>query len=185
GAGRGRAGRGWPPGARPTRPLATRRRPCSTTARSCPSRASRGTWRPPCPTALCCGRRPACRSATWISRWHRGPGCGCWPAAARAGSTGWSPRRRAPPLRPSAARAHQRGGGGPAAALLVDLAFLHDAPGLFAGPGEPRPDLAVVVVNNDGGGIFSLLEQAEFGGPFERVFGTPHGADVGSLAAAA
>jgi 2-succinyl-5-enolpyruvyl-6-hydroxy-3-cyclohexene-1-carboxylate synthase len=84
-----------------------------------------------------------------------------------------------------AALAHQRGGGGPAAALLGDLAFLHDAPGLFAGPGEPQPDLAVVVVNNDGGGIFSLLEQAESGGPFERVFGTPHGADVGSLAAAA
>ena len=84
-----------------------------------------------------------------------------------------------------AALAHQRAGGGPAAALLGDLAFVHDAPGLFAGPGEPRPDLAVVVVNNDGGGIFSLLEQAEFGGPFERVFGTPHGADVGSLAAAA
>ena len=84
-----------------------------------------------------------------------------------------------------AALAHQRAGGGPAVALLGDLAFLHDAPGLFAGPGEPRPDLAVVVVNNDGGGIFSLLEQAEFGGPFERVFGTPHGADVGSLAAAA
>ena len=70
-------------------------------------------------------------------------------------------------------------------ALLGDLAFLHDAPGLFAGPGEPQPDLAVVVVNNDGGGIFSLLEQAEFGGPFERVFGTPHGARLGSLAAAA
>jgi len=84
-----------------------------------------------------------------------------------------------------AALAHQRAGGGPAAALLGDLAFLHDAPGLFAGPGEPLPDLAVVVVNNDGGGIFSLLEQAEFGGPFERVFGTPHGADMGSLAAAA
>jgi 2-succinyl-5-enolpyruvyl-6-hydroxy-3-cyclohexene-1-carboxylate synthase len=84
-----------------------------------------------------------------------------------------------------AALAHQRAGGGPAAALLGDLAFLHDAPGLFAGPGEPQPDLAVVVVNNDGGGIFSLLEQAEFGGPFERVFGTPHGADVGSLATAA
>src|SRR5262249_58522891 len=84
-----------------------------------------------------------------------------------------------------AALAHQRAGGGPAAALLGDLAFLHDAPGLFAGPGEPRPDLAVVVANNDGGGIFSLLEQAEYGGPFQRVFGTPHGADLGSLAAAA
>jgi 2-succinyl-5-enolpyruvyl-6-hydroxy-3-cyclohexene-1-carboxylate synthase len=84
-----------------------------------------------------------------------------------------------------AALAHQRDGGGPAAALIGDLAFLHDAPGLFLGPGEPRPDLVLVVVNNDGGGIFSLLEQAEFAGPFERVFGTPHGAALTELAAAA
>jgi 2-succinyl-5-enolpyruvyl-6-hydroxy-3-cyclohexene-1-carboxylate synthase len=84
-----------------------------------------------------------------------------------------------------AALAHQAAGGGPAFALLGDLAFLHDAPGLFLGPGEPRPDLCLVVVNNDGGGIFSLLEQAAFPGPFERVFGTPHGADVAQLAGAA
>jgi 2-succinyl-5-enolpyruvyl-6-hydroxy-3-cyclohexene-1-carboxylate synthase len=84
-----------------------------------------------------------------------------------------------------AALAHQRAGGGPAAALLGDLAFLHDAPGLFAGPEEPRPDLVLVVINNDGGGIFSLLEQAGFPGPFERVFGTPHGAALGQVAAAA
>jgi 2-succinyl-5-enolpyruvyl-6-hydroxy-3-cyclohexene-1-carboxylate synthase len=84
-----------------------------------------------------------------------------------------------------AALAHQAAGGGRAFALLGDLAFLHDAPGLFLGPGEPRPDLCLVVVNNDGGGIFSLLEQAAFPGPFERVFGTPHGAGVAQLAAAA
>jgi len=41
------------------------------------------------------------------------------------------------------------------------------------------------VVNNDGGGIFSDLEQAAIPGPFERVFGTPHGADLGHLARAA
>jgi 2-succinyl-5-enolpyruvyl-6-hydroxy-3-cyclohexene-1-carboxylate synthase len=40
-------------------------------------------------------------------------------------------------------------------------------------------------VNNDGGGIFSQLEQAGYPGPFERVFGTPHGAALASLAAAA
>ena len=84
-----------------------------------------------------------------------------------------------------AALAHQAAGGGPAFGLLGDLAFLHDAPGLFLGPGEPRPDLCLVVVNNDGGGIFSLLEQAAFPGPFERVFGTPHGAGVAQLAGAA
>jgi 2-succinyl-5-enolpyruvyl-6-hydroxy-3-cyclohexene-1-carboxylate synthase len=84
-----------------------------------------------------------------------------------------------------AALAHQRAGGGPAVALLGDLAFLHDLPGLFAGPGEPRPDLVLVVVNNDGGGIFSLLEQAAFPASFERVFGTPHGRALAPAAAAA
>jgi 2-succinyl-5-enolpyruvyl-6-hydroxy-3-cyclohexene-1-carboxylate synthase len=84
-----------------------------------------------------------------------------------------------------AALAHQRAGGGTAAALLGDLALLHDAPGLMLGPDEPRPDLCLVVVNNDGGGIFSTLEQAAFPGPFERVFGTPHDADLARLAGAA
>jgi 2-succinyl-5-enolpyruvyl-6-hydroxy-3-cyclohexene-1-carboxylate synthase len=84
-----------------------------------------------------------------------------------------------------AALAHQASGGGPAVALLGDLALLHDAPGLMFGREEPRPQLCLVVVNNDGGGIFSQLEQAAFPGPFERVFGTPHGTDLGKLAAAA
>ncbi len=84
-----------------------------------------------------------------------------------------------------AALAHQAAGGGPAVALLGDLAFLHDASGLMLGPDEPRPDLCLVVVNNNGGGIFSDLEQASFPGSFERVFGTPHQVDVGYLARAA
>jgi 2-succinyl-5-enolpyruvyl-6-hydroxy-3-cyclohexene-1-carboxylate synthase len=74
--------------------------------------------------------------------------------------------------------------GGPAFALIGDLAFLHDAPGLALGPGEPRPDLCLIVVNNDGGGIFSALEQAAFPGAFERLFGTPHGTNLRHLAAA-
>jgi 2-succinyl-5-enolpyruvyl-6-hydroxy-3-cyclohexene-1-carboxylate synthase len=74
--------------------------------------------------------------------------------------------------------------GGPAVALIGDLAFLHDAAGLALGPSEPRPDLCLVVVNNDGGGIFSTLEQAAFSGSFERIFGTPHGAGLQHLAAA-
>jgi 2-succinyl-5-enolpyruvyl-6-hydroxy-3-cyclohexene-1-carboxylate synthase len=84
-----------------------------------------------------------------------------------------------------AALAHQAAGGGPAVALLGDLAVLHDSPGLFAGPGEPRPDLVIVVASNDGGGIFSSLEPAAFPDSFERVFGTPHGARLSALAAAA
>jgi 2-succinyl-5-enolpyruvyl-6-hydroxy-3-cyclohexene-1-carboxylate synthase len=74
--------------------------------------------------------------------------------------------------------------GGPAFALLGDLTFVHDAAGLAIGPGEPRPDICLIVVNNNGGGIFSTLEPASFPGPFERVFGTPHGADLEQLAGA-
>jgi 2-succinyl-5-enolpyruvyl-6-hydroxy-3-cyclohexene-1-carboxylate synthase len=73
---------------------------------------------------------------------------------------------------------------GPAFALIGDLALVHDAPGLALGPREPRPDLCVVVVSNDGGGIFSHLEPAAFPASFERLFGTPHGTRVDHLAAA-
>jgi 2-succinyl-5-enolpyruvyl-6-hydroxy-3-cyclohexene-1-carboxylate synthase len=74
--------------------------------------------------------------------------------------------------------------GNRAYALLGDLAFLHDQNGLVIGPQDHRPDLALVVVNNSGGGIFSLLPQAGFPEPFERVFGTPHQVDIASIAAA-
>ena len=84
-----------------------------------------------------------------------------------------------------AALAHARQHPGAVAfALIGDLTLLHDAPGLALGPAEPRPDLCLVVVNNDGGGIFAGLEPAGFAGPFERVFATPHGASLAHLAAA-
>jgi 2-succinyl-5-enolpyruvyl-6-hydroxy-3-cyclohexene-1-carboxylate synthase len=75
---------------------------------------------------------------------------------------------------------------GPSYALVGDLTFLHDANGLLAGPDEARPDLTVVVANDDGGGIFGLLEQGapEHADAFERVFGTPHGTDLAALCAA-
>jgi 2-succinyl-5-enolpyruvyl-6-hydroxy-3-cyclohexene-1-carboxylate synthase len=69
-------------------------------------------------------------------------------------------------------------------ALLGDLAFLHDQNGLVLGPGERVPDLALVVVNNEGGGIFSLLPQATLPEPFERIFGTPHRVELSYVAAA-
>jgi 2-succinyl-5-enolpyruvyl-6-hydroxy-3-cyclohexene-1-carboxylate synthase len=69
-------------------------------------------------------------------------------------------------------------------ALLGDLSFLHDQNGLILGPHDERPDLAIVVVNNQGGGIFSLLPQSGIPGPFERVFGTPHQVDLSHIAAA-
>jgi 2-succinyl-5-enolpyruvyl-6-hydroxy-3-cyclohexene-1-carboxylate synthase len=68
-------------------------------------------------------------------------------------------------------------------ALMGDVTFLHDQTGLVIGPEEPRPALTIVVANDDGGSIFSMLEQ---GAPahaeaFERLFGTPHGVDLASL----
>jgi 2-succinyl-5-enolpyruvyl-6-hydroxy-3-cyclohexene-1-carboxylate synthase len=73
-----------------------------------------------------------------------------------------------------------------ALALMGDVTFLHDANGLVLGPDEPRPDLTVVVVNDDGGSIFSLLEQGDpaYADRFERLFGTPHAVDLGALCAA-
>lgn len=74
-------------------------------------------------------------------------------------------------------------GPGPVAALAGDLSLLHDQNGLLLARRE-RVDLAIVAVNNDGGGIFSFLPQAGFPDHFEEVFGTPHGADLAALAAA-
>ncbi|CAM2877345.1 2-succinyl-5-enolpyruvyl-6-hydroxy-3-cyclohexene-1-carboxylic-acid synthase [Saccharomonospora xinjiangensis] len=74
---------------------------------------------------------------------------------------------------------------GPSYAFVGDLTFLHDINGLLTGPQEQRPDLTIVVLNDDGGGIFSLLEQGEdqHESSFERIFGTPHGADLAALCA--
>ncbi|MGY1837828.1 MULTISPECIES: 2-succinyl-5-enolpyruvyl-6-hydroxy-3-cyclohexene-1-carboxylic-acid synthase [unclassified Modestobacter] len=83
-----------------------------------------------------------------------------------------------------AALAHQGAGGGPAFALMGDLTFLHDLTGLLTGTGEPRPDLTVVVPDNDGGGIFAQLEpgQPQYAAGYRRVFGTPHGRDLVAVA---
>ncbi|MEW1954618.1 2-succinyl-5-enolpyruvyl-6-hydroxy-3-cyclohexene-1-carboxylic-acid synthase [Terrabacter sp. NPDC080008] len=71
-------------------------------------------------------------------------------------------------------------------AYLGDLTFLHDTNGLLIGPREPRPDLTLVVLSDDGGAIFSTLEQGgpDYADAFERVFATPHGTDLAALCAA-
>ena len=73
-----------------------------------------------------------------------------------------------------------------AIALVGDVTFLHDSGGLVLGPDEPRPDLTIVVVNDDGGSIFATLEQGApaYADRFERLFATPHGVDLASLCAA-
>ena len=58
--------------------------------------------------------------------------------------------------------------------LIGDLSFLHDVNGLIATRFH-ETDLTIVIMNNDGGGIFSYLPQAESGTHFEELFGTPTG----------
>jgi 2-succinyl-5-enolpyruvyl-6-hydroxy-3-cyclohexene-1-carboxylate synthase len=72
-----------------------------------------------------------------------------------------------------------------AAVLIGDLAFVHDSNALV-GLVANSIDLRVVVVDNDGGGIFSFLPQASTleHDRFEQLFGTPLGTDVVALAAA-
>jgi 2-succinyl-5-enolpyruvyl-6-hydroxy-3-cyclohexene-1-carboxylate synthase len=85
-----------------------------------------------------------------------------------------------------AALAHEAAHG-PAArtvALIGDLTFVHDSSGLLIGLTEPTPrQLTIVVSNDNGGGIFELLEQGDprFSDVSSRVFGTPHDVDVGAL----
>jgi 2-succinyl-5-enolpyruvyl-6-hydroxy-3-cyclohexene-1-carboxylate synthase len=66
-------------------------------------------------------------------------------------------------------------GCGPTVLVIGDLSFYHDLNGLLA-VRQHALDLLVVLLNNDGGGIFSFLPQAGVDG-FERLFGTPHGLD--------
>jgi 2-succinyl-5-enolpyruvyl-6-hydroxy-3-cyclohexene-1-carboxylate synthase len=67
-------------------------------------------------------------------------------------------------------------------AVVGDLALLHDSNGL-ATLRDPAVRVALVVVNNDGGGIFHLLPIREHEPSFTPCFVTPHGRDLSHLAA--
>ena len=73
-----------------------------------------------------------------------------------------------------------------AIAYVGDVTFLHDATALFIGAHEGRPDLTIVVANDNGGSIFATLEQGapEHAASYDLLFGTPHGVDLASLCAA-
>ncbi|MCM3611554.1 2-succinyl-5-enolpyruvyl-6-hydroxy-3-cyclohexene-1-carboxylic-acid synthase [Planococcus sp. MERTA32b] len=62
----------------------------------------------------------------------------------------------------------------PAYLFIGDLSFLHDMNGLIASKMQ-ETDLTIIVMNNDGGGIFSYLPQSQEERYFEELFGTPTG----------
>jgi len=75
--------------------------------------------------------------------------------------------------------------GAPTALLIGDIAFLHDTNALL-GLMERQVNLVILVIDNDGGGIFSFLPAHELIDTerFEQLFGTPHGVDLLQIAAA-
>ncbi|TGA96065.1 2-succinyl-5-enolpyruvyl-6-hydroxy-3-cyclohexene-1-carboxylic-acid synthase [Sporolactobacillus shoreae] len=60
--------------------------------------------------------------------------------------------------------------------VIGDLSFFHDMNGLLAAK-QHRANLTIILINNDGGGIFSFLPQASEKKYFEALYGTPHGLD--------
>ncbi len=66
--------------------------------------------------------------------------------------------------------------------VIGDLSFFHDMNGLLAAR-QHHADLTIILMNNDGGGIFSFLPQASEKKYFEALFGTPHGLDFAHAAA--
>jgi 2-succinyl-5-enolpyruvyl-6-hydroxy-3-cyclohexene-1-carboxylate synthase len=70
---------------------------------------------------------------------------------------------------------------GPAVLVIGDLSFYHDSNGLLAAL-QHHLNLTIILLNNDGGGIFSFLPQAGDPEHFETLFGTPHGLDFRPLA---
>ncbi|EDL64972.1 2-succinyl-5-enolpyruvyl-6-hydroxy-3-cyclohexene-1-carboxylic-acid synthase [Bacillus sp. SG-1] len=65
--------------------------------------------------------------------------------------------------------------------LIGDLAFYHDMNGLLAGKMYGL-NLKIILVNNNGGGIFSYLPQANEKEHFELLFGTPAGLEFSHAA---
>ena len=73
-------------------------------------------------------------------------------------------------------------GGAPAVLVTGDLALLHDTNG-FLSVRKFRGSLTIVLINNNGGGIFGHLPVAQFEPPFEEFFATPQHIDFEKLCA--
>ena len=72
--------------------------------------------------------------------------------------------------------------GGPVVLLIGDVALIHDLGGLVAAS-RLGLELTVVLLHNDGGGIFNFLPVAGEGDDFVEHVATPHGLDFAHAAA--
>lgn len=68
----------------------------------------------------------------------------------------------------------------PAVMLTGDLALLHDTNGFLLRP-KFKGHLTIILVNNNGGGIFEMLPVAQFEPQFEEFFATPQQVEFGQL----
>lgn len=66
--------------------------------------------------------------------------------------------------------------------LIGDLSFLHDVNGLLVSRFH-ETNVTIVIMNNDGGGIFSYLPQSSVQNHYEQLFGTPTGLVFNHIAA--
>ena len=69
----------------------------------------------------------------------------------------------------------------PLVLVIGDISFYHDMNGLLAA-GKQGLSATIILLNNNGGGIFSFLPQAERVEHFEELFGTPHDLDFSHAA---
>jgi 2-succinyl-5-enolpyruvyl-6-hydroxy-3-cyclohexene-1-carboxylate synthase len=70
----------------------------------------------------------------------------------------------------------------PTTILTGDITFYHDSNGLLALRRMKHKGVTIIVLNNDGGGIFRRLPVAQFEPPFKDLFQVPHGLDLSSIA---
>jgi len=95
-----------------------------------------------------------------------------------------------PPVEERARRLETRETNAVTRLYLGDLTFLHDAASLLQTEGEPRPQLQIIIANDNGGTIFTTLEHGQWAATdptrqqiLSRVFTTPQLADIGQLCA--
>ncbi len=131
--------------------------------------------------ALPDGARLFCSSSMPVRdlEWYAAPADADGRSSPTGGPTGSTASCRAPSASPWPTRP------APPSPSLGDLAFLYDAGALLGAAGR-GVSLTMVVVDNDGGGIFSFLPQASAvpAPTFEQLWGTPHGIDLAQVAGA-